>query len=103
MLSVSAMVHKICEQNDDCHQKPVITEFVNFLQQNIGSDCSFSTPEQKEEILVTLKSIGNAGNTMTSSAVIGRCINNEDLDEEIRVAALQAFRRLPCSASVSHL
>jgi hypothetical protein len=99
LLGVSAMVHKLCDNNADCQRHPEVADFVSMLNANIGSKCESSTPEQRNSILVTLKAFGNAGDAVTSSSIIGRCITNRDVDNEIRVAALQASRRMPCSVS----
>lgn len=103
LLGISAMVHKICDDTPNCDSEPEIADFISILNSNIGSDCSSSTPEERELIHVTLKALGNAGDAVTSSAVIGRCITNQNLDTERRVIALQAFRRVPCSVHVSSL
>lgn len=97
------MVHKICDNNANCQTIPEVASFIATLNANIGRDCSSTTKSQQELILVTLKAFGNAGDAVTSNSVIGRCITNRDVDSETRVAALQAFRRVPCSVSVSVL
>ena len=94
------MVHKLCDNHADCARHPEVADFINTLTSNIGSDCSSSTSEQRNKLLVTLKAFGNAGDAVTSSSVIGRCITNRDVDAEVRVAALDAARRMPCSVSV---
>lgn len=95
------MVHKICESMANCHNNAEVAEFISILNANIGSDCSSTTKEGRQSILLTLKAFGNAGSAVTSGSIIGRCITNADVDVETRVAALQAFRRMPCSVSVS--
>ena len=97
------MVHKICENEPNCQSNTHIADFVSILNGNIGSDCTSTTKEQRQTLLITLKAFGNAGNAVTSSSVIGRCITNQNVDTDIRVAALQAFRRMPCTVSVSYL
>ena len=95
------MVHKICEQTPNCHTNEHVADFVTVLTANIGSDCMSTTAEQRKTMMLTLKAIGNAGKAFTSSSIIGRCITNQNVDTEVRVAALQAFRRMPCTVSVS--
>lgn len=101
LLGISAMVHKICDNTPNCGSNAEIADFISMLNSNIGSDCSSRTAEERELIHVTLKALGNAGDAVTSSSVIGRCVTNQDIDTETRVIALQAYRRVPCSVSVS--
>mgnify|MGYP001799719585 FL=1 len=95
------MVHRICDNTPNCGSNPEIADFISILNSNIGRDCSSITPEEYERIVGTLNALFNAGDAVTSSAVIGRCVTNQNLDTERRVIALQAFRRVPCSVSVS--
>lgn len=95
------MVHKICDNNVNCQSNSHVADFISILNANIGTTCSSTTKEQRQLIMATLKAFGNAGQAVTSSSVIGRCITNADVDIELRVIALQAYRRMPCSISVS--
>lgn len=50
------------------------------------------------QILIALKSLGNIGlTTDTLEKGIAKCIENEKLIMDVRVAAIQSYRRLPCS------
>lgn len=46
-----------------------------------------------------LKSLGNLGISADVSDVLARCASDTENDADIRVAALDAFRRMPCSAN----
>ncbi len=48
-----------------------------------------------------LKALGNMGIAGDSSAVLVRCASQTDNSMEIRLAAIDAFRRVPCSLPVS--
>jgi len=53
---------------------------------------------------VVLKAIGNAGLAAASLApVLSLCASLRSNPIEIRLAAVQAFRRFPCSGEVSDL
>lgn len=101
LLGVSAMVHKICHATADCQRIQAVVDFVKILNDNIGSSCVGTTKSERDTIRLTLKAIGNAGDAVTSSSVIGRCITNANVDTETRVVALQAYKRMPCTVSVS--
>ena len=52
-----------------------------------------------QQILTTLRAIGNTGQARAVN-VISRCLNYRK-PIEVRVAAAEAFRRMPCDADVS--
>lgn len=56
------------------------------------------------QLQLVLKAIGNAGLAAAALApALGSCAALRSHPMEIRLAAIQAFRRIPCSARVSHL
>lgn len=56
------------------------------------------------QIQLVLKAIGNAGLAAASLApVLSLCASLKSNPIEIRLAAIQAFRRIPCSVRVSDL
>jgi len=52
------------------------------------------------QILLALRAIGNAGQT-TVPNTLAACASESGNDMETRIAAIQAFRRMPCSIDVS--
>ena len=50
---------------------------------------------------MSLKSLGNAGYVQNAVSSITKCMSRKDNPTEIRLAAIQAFRRMPCSVEVS--
>ena len=71
------------------------------FEQRLRYNCRIDEAGQHDEILMALKALGNTGHAGRSVATIARCAANTDLPMELRVAALQAFRRMPCIADVS--
>lgn len=65
----------------------------SLVSANLGSDCSDSS--KKDLVTVSLKAIGNIGFTK-DNAVLVKCAKNKKNSMEVRVSALQAFRRIPC-------
>jgi len=66
---------------------------------NIG--CKGKTPEEFENILITLKAIGNAGRPVAAEDVLLKCALNLDAPVNMSIAALEAFRRMPCNGEVT--
>ena len=48
-----------------------------------------------------LRAIGNAGHVSSAARLLNKCVNRNRNPMEVRVAAAQAFRRMPCDADVS--
>ena len=53
------------------------------------------------QVLLGLRAIGNAGHMASSASLVNKCLTRNKNPMEVRVAAAQAFRRLPCDANVS--
>ena len=50
--------------------------------------------------MLSLRALGNAG---YPSRFVNKCLNSESNPIDVRVAAAQAFRRMPCDTDVSYL
>ena len=53
------------------------------------------------KVLLGLRAIGNAGHVSSAARLLNKCVNRNRNPMEVRVAAAQAFRRMPCDADVS--
>ncbi|XP_061009876.1 uncharacterized protein LOC133063958 [Dama dama] len=104
-LGISALVHNLCVSLDGpCEQLPGVGSLVRILGDAVGANCTFQEPSDADQLLFVLKAIGNAGWAATALtprlstyASLGSC------PPEIRLGAIQAFRRVPCSADRSML
>ena len=52
------------------------------------------------QTLQILRAIGNMGHSERLAFSLEKCFNNKNNPAEVRVASLDAFRRLPCSTDV---
>ena len=50
---------------------------------------------------MSLRALGNTGVARNSGPTLMPCMENIDNPSDIRVAAIQAFRSIPCNADVS--
>ena len=50
---------------------------------------------------MSLRGLGNTGHADFATGALDKCIYNKDNSMDIRVAAVQAYRRLSCGADVS--
>ncbi|GFS10552.1 microsomal triglyceride transfer protein large subunit [Elysia marginata] len=102
LLPVSSMVNNFCFKSSACDQSYAVLSIMASLERNIGSRCDASRKDF-QEILLTLRAIGNAGHASRAVPVIAKCLTNSRNPLEIRVAAANAFRRMPCDAEETHL
>ena len=100
-LSVSTLVHSFCRSNDNCESETEVSDIIRILEDNLHYNCKAETPEQHQIILMSLKGLGNTGRATQAVPTLNRCFLNEELDAEMRITALQAFRRMACDADVS--
>ena len=54
-----------------------------------------------KQVMMTLRALGNTGHAEAIVPSLYRCIGNQDNTMDIKIAAVQAFRRLSCGADVS--
>ena len=92
-LSISSLVNNFCRKTS-CEVREVqaiVSEFEN----NLRGACS----GQHDRVMLSLKAIGNTGNAHTE--ILSACVTNKKIPMEMRVAAVNAYRRISCSADVS--
>ncbi|XP_043770238.1 uncharacterized protein LOC122701385 [Cervus elaphus] len=104
-LGISALVHNLCVSLDGpCEQLPGIGSLVRILGDAVGANCTFQEPSDADQLLFVLKAIGNAGRAATAlTPKLSICASLGSCPPEIRLEAIQAFRRVPCSADRSVL
>lgn len=81
----------------------MVQAITKVFETKLRYNCRAETPEDHDAVLAALKAFGNLGFAGSSKAVLDRCVSNEELPTEVRVVALNAFRRMKCSTDVSYL
>ncbi|XP_032183674.1 uncharacterized protein LOC116580920 isoform X2 [Mustela erminea] len=107
-LGVSALTHNLCASLDGpCGHLPGVSSLVKMLGEALGANCTFREPSDPEQLQLVLKAIGNAGLAATAlTPTLSTYASQRDCPPEVRLGAIQAFRRVPCSAdraALSHL
>eukprot|EP00058_Branchiostoma_floridae_P005945 XP_002591433.1 hypothetical protein BRAFLDRAFT_119260 [Branchiostoma floridae] len=64
--------------------------------EHVYHNCLFLRPPQ---MMMSLKAIGNAGQAVSAAPTLSQCVLTEANPIPVRRAAMEAFRRLPCSVS----
>ncbi|NXU87032.1 VIT protein, partial [Xiphorhynchus elegans] len=103
-LGVTALLHQFCSAHSSCEGVPAVQSVLSTLGQFLGENCTVQDSEHLSEMQLVLKAIGNAGLAAASLApALSSCASLSSNPTAIRLAALQAFRRVPCSARVGDL
>ena len=97
-LSVSSLVHTYCRSNPTCGLESEVREIISIFERNLAYNCQ---SDQHDKVLMSLKAIGNTGHAEQVVPTLNRCFMNEQIPMEVRVAAVNSFRRMACTADVS--
>ncbi|XP_067677414.1 uncharacterized protein [Haliotis asinina] len=100
MLPVSTMVNNYCNHHEDCSVESPIGNIISTIEKIIGYGC-YIRASNLETSLVALRALGNAGHLDRLTTTLSSCFNRQVNPMEVRVAAIQAYRRLPCTADRS--
>ena len=99
-LPVSSLINTYC-RNNNAAESDVVKQIIRMFEDELKYNCKSETEEQTSRMLKALKSIGNAGNADRVAPTLNLCVANTKAPMVIRVAAINAFRRIDCSVSVS--
>ena len=100
-LSISAIANTYCKENPQCNEEREVRDIIAVFEEDLRYNCMIANDEQYERVLMALKGLGNAGHANQAIAALTRCYINDEAPMAIRVAAVNAFRRMPCEADVS--
>lgn len=96
------MIYNYCEKHEFCENERIIEKILRNFESRLGVACRSTTEEEKLEIIYSLKAIGNVGRFINSESSLKRCYLEEN-PMEVRVAAIDTWRRAPCSYDRDHL
>ncbi|VDN05069.1 unnamed protein product [Thelazia callipaeda] len=98
LLSVTSLVQSYCLMHSTCGKEPTVQRIVQSILSRLPSNCN--TAQEFGEIkktVVILKAIGNIADEEHSLSTLSNCIANGRISKIIRLAAIDALRRKPCS------
>lgn len=102
LLGVTSMINTYCKTEEMCGEKTEIQAILRIIESKLGTACRSITEEERIKTLVVLKALENAGHFVNAGSTLKRCYS-EDNHMEIRVAALNAFKNVPCTYDRKHL
>ncbi|KAG8432922.1 hypothetical protein GDO86_017258 [Hymenochirus boettgeri] len=98
-LALTSMVHHFCSATKDCCNVPEVQSVMKTLQGFLGDNCTVQEPNETHMMQVILKATGNAGLAAEPLIpILSSCALLKSNPDAIRLAAVEAFRRIPCSA-----
>ncbi|XP_044075986.1 uncharacterized protein LOC122887130 [Siniperca chuatsi] len=105
LLAGSSLVYQLCQRSQaSCSELPQIYTFIQTLEETLKEGCEGEQPTQRHTLFYALKSVGNTGLSAPAFIPLLNCIMiGHSTALELRLAAIQAFRRFPCSADRSVL
>ncbi|KAM6424394.1 uncharacterized protein PHA67_004969 isoform 2-T2 [Liasis olivaceus] len=99
-LGLTSLLHHFCSMRASCDQVPAVLRIMKILGRRLGRKCTGSKLEGTAKIELILNAIGNAGLAATSlTTLLSSCAALKSNPTEIRLAAIEAFRRIPCAAN----
>ncbi|XP_054017227.1 uncharacterized protein LOC128897188 [Dryobates pubescens] len=97
-LGITALLHRFCSAYSSCDDVPAVQSVMRTLKKFLRGNCAVQDSEGHSKMQLVLKAIGNAGLAAPSLApVLSSCASLKSNPVGIRLAAIQAFRRIPCS------
>ncbi|XP_033993534.1 apolipophorins-like [Trematomus bernacchii] len=104
LLAGSSLVYQLCQKSQaSCSELPQVQSFIQTLEETLKEGCEEEQPTQAK-FYYALKSVGNIGLSAPTFIPLLKCyMLSPSTALELRLAAIQAFRRFPCSADRSVL
>ncbi|XP_033737047.1 LOW QUALITY PROTEIN: uncharacterized protein LOC117325169 [Pecten maximus] len=102
ILPVSALVHSYCRDNTQCADDAEVDDIMTWLENKIGDNCQYSDNTYMQ-VLLSLRAVGNIGISQRIIPNLSQCFKSIQATMEMRLAAVEAFRRFPCNADRSEL
>ncbi|KAI4809707.1 hypothetical protein KUCAC02_018573, partial [Chaenocephalus aceratus] len=104
LLAGSSLVYQLCQKSQaSCSELPQVQSFIQTLEETLKEGCEEEQPTQAT-FYYALKSVGNIGLSAPTFIPLLKCyMLSASTALELRLAAIQAFRRFPCSADRSVL
>ncbi|KAL3868012.1 hypothetical protein ACJMK2_040851 [Sinanodonta woodiana] len=100
-LPLSTLVYTFCQANPNCEQETAVQSVVSLITEKIGTRCLVNN--NHKTVILALRAIGNIGYAQASIPTLYSCISNKQNPMDIRVAAVEAFRRMSCGADRNNL
>ena len=100
-LGVGSLIHNFCFQNENCASNDQVEMAVGHFSSVLDQVCEMNNNEIEADLMrkanYAVRALGNTGSAIQAATnSISNCMLNRKLPTEFRIAALSAFRRVPC-------
>ncbi|CAB1444060.1 unnamed protein product [Pleuronectes platessa] len=102
LLAGSSLVYQLCQRSPtSCSELPQVQTLMQTQKETLRDGCEGDEPSRVKDVFYTLKSVGNTGLSAPGfTPLLNHCALGHSTALELRLAAIQAFRRFPCSADL---
>uniref|UniRef100_A0A8R1Y3W3 Vitellogenin domain-containing protein n=1 Tax=Onchocerca volvulus TaxID=6282 RepID=A0A8R1Y3W3_ONCVO len=98
LLAVSSLVQSYCIAHPTCGMEPTVQRIIHSILSKLPPGCQVVHQfDEIKEAVIILKSIGNIGHEEHSLSSLIDCIANDRIPKVVKIAAIDALRRKPCS------
>jgi len=102
LLGISSIIFSYCKQHQSCMEETPVQNSLRRMYSLLGSSCKISNSNADlTKMIVVLKAIGNSGQLLSENddkytKIINKCFRDSSNPTEIRLAAIDIFRRVQC-------
>ncbi|XP_076031480.1 vitellogenin-like [Oratosquilla oratoria] len=98
LLAAASMVSTYIRQHPRYREEGLVDEIIMLATSKLAETCHGATPEEREHAKLLLKGLGNVGYFPEPvAATVKQCYHDISVETSVRVAAAQAFRKVPCN------
>ncbi|KFD57009.1 hypothetical protein M513_02266, partial [Trichuris suis] len=101
LFRLSNVIHKYCAHDSHCASHREIIQALDALSGHLTHGCNPRSPEDFDKMLFALRAAGNIDVPSTGLQNQLKCLSDKTAADELRLAAVQSVRRLPCHPSAN--
>lgn len=107
VLALSTLLYSYCLLDSECDKQKEVQSIMKKIEDKLVNACTTSTHEDRHNVIVALKAIGNAGVLIHPLETLSACYKNDLNPMDVRLSAISAMRRFKCDkidkASISDM
>ncbi|GAB6031625.1 hypothetical protein CHUAL_009385 [Chamberlinius hualienensis] len=96
LLAISTLTHSFCKNQNQCGDEIEVANVVAKIISQMPPNCQTKDNMSIEMIITQLKALGNIGHIDQAIPMVQSCYKTIENPIEVRLAAIDAHRRMPC-------
>uniref|UniRef100_A0A5S6Q845 Vitellogenin domain-containing protein n=1 Tax=Trichuris muris TaxID=70415 RepID=A0A5S6Q845_TRIMR len=101
LFRLSNVIHRYCQHDSHCASHSEVNLALDALSRHLISGCHPRSAEDFDKMLFALRAVGNVGVPTAGLQSQLNCLSDKTATVELRLAAVQSLRRLPCHTSAN--